>query len=188
MQNKFVYSLIEYRQYTNKKEFNKVVKIRLKRLGYKKNPFYRMVVVKDTTKRDIKNYNLASIKNSDINPVDYFVEVNLFNQKSFPSASNKFIDKFTNSFYDVFGSLEKRILLGKSDFRVIEDAKHQGVIYYANTSLDEVKTAIDNEDFEYMKQYQVCFSTDFLSKQEDTSIKLDINTKFIKIDYCNNFK
>ena len=89
---------------------------------------------KDTTKRDIKNYNLASIKNSDINPVDYFVEVNLFNQKSFPSASNKFIDKFTNSFYDVFSSLEKRILSGKSDFRVIEDAKHQGVIYYANTS------------------------------------------------------
>ena len=31
-----------------------MVKIRLKRLGYKKNPFYRMVVVKDTTKRDAK--------------------------------------------------------------------------------------------------------------------------------------
>ena len=31
-----------------------MVKIRLKRLGYKKNPFYRMVVIKDTTKRDAK--------------------------------------------------------------------------------------------------------------------------------------
>ena len=31
-----------------------MVKIRLKRLGYKKNPFYRVVVVKDTTKRDAK--------------------------------------------------------------------------------------------------------------------------------------
>ena len=31
-----------------------MVKIRLKRLGYKKNPFYRIVVVKDTTKRDAK--------------------------------------------------------------------------------------------------------------------------------------
>ena len=29
-----------------------MVKIRLKRLGYKKNPFYRIVVTKDTTKRD----------------------------------------------------------------------------------------------------------------------------------------
>ena len=29
-----------------------MVKIRLKRLGYKKNPFYRVVVIKDTTKRD----------------------------------------------------------------------------------------------------------------------------------------
>ena len=51
LQNKFVYSLIEYRQYTNKKEFNKVVKIRLKRLGYKKNPVYRIVVLNSTTKR-----------------------------------------------------------------------------------------------------------------------------------------
>ncbi len=31
-----------------------MVKIRLKRLGYKKNPFYRVVVTKDTTKRDAK--------------------------------------------------------------------------------------------------------------------------------------
>ena len=31
-----------------------MVKIRLKRLGYKKNPFYRVVVIKDTTKRDAK--------------------------------------------------------------------------------------------------------------------------------------
>ena len=31
-----------------------MVKIRLKRLGYKKNPFYRIVVIKDTTKRDAK--------------------------------------------------------------------------------------------------------------------------------------
>lgn len=29
-----------------------MVKIRLKRLGYKKNPFYRVVVIKATTKRD----------------------------------------------------------------------------------------------------------------------------------------
>ena len=31
-----------------------MIKIRLKRLGYKKNPFYRVVVIKDTTKRDAK--------------------------------------------------------------------------------------------------------------------------------------
>jgi len=52
LQNKFVYSLIELRQYTNKKEFNKVVKIRLKRLGYKKNPSYRIIVIDSRSKRE----------------------------------------------------------------------------------------------------------------------------------------
>ena len=51
MQNKYVYSLIELRQYT-KKEFNKVVKIRLKRLGYKKNPSYRIIVIDSRSKRE----------------------------------------------------------------------------------------------------------------------------------------
>lgn len=52
LQNKFVYSLIRLRQYTNKKEFNKVVKIRLKRLGYKKNPSYRIIAIDSRCKRE----------------------------------------------------------------------------------------------------------------------------------------
>ena len=52
MQNKYVYSLIKLRQYTNKKEFNKVVKIRLKRLGYKKNPSYRIIAIDSRCKRE----------------------------------------------------------------------------------------------------------------------------------------
>ncbi len=52
MQNKYVYSFIELRQYENKKEFNKVVKIRLKRLGYKKNPSYRIIAIDSRSKRE----------------------------------------------------------------------------------------------------------------------------------------
>lgn len=51
LQNKYVYCLIELRQYT-KKEFIKVVKIRLKRLGYKKNPSYRIIVIDSRCKRE----------------------------------------------------------------------------------------------------------------------------------------
>ena len=51
LQNKYVYSLIEIDR-INKKEFNKVVKIRLKRLGYKKNPSYRIIVIDSRSKRE----------------------------------------------------------------------------------------------------------------------------------------
>jgi len=43
--------LIELRQQINK-EFNKVVKIRLKRLGYKKNPSYRIIAIDSRSKRE----------------------------------------------------------------------------------------------------------------------------------------
>lgn len=51
MQNKYVYCLIVLEKYTIK-EYIKVVKIRLKRLGYKKNPSYRIVVIDSRSKRE----------------------------------------------------------------------------------------------------------------------------------------
>ena len=51
LQNKYVYSFIILYRLLNK-EFNKVVKIRLKRLGYKKNPSYRIVVIDNRSKRE----------------------------------------------------------------------------------------------------------------------------------------
>lgn len=38
--------------FITQRRYNRMVKIKLKRLGYKKNPFYRIVVINATTKRE----------------------------------------------------------------------------------------------------------------------------------------
>jgi len=44
--------LIESRQYYKQKELNKVIRLRLKRLGYKKNPSYRIIAIDGRAKRE----------------------------------------------------------------------------------------------------------------------------------------
>ena len=44
--------MFDYSKKVQKKEFNKVVKLRLKRLGYKKNPSYRIIAIDSRAKRE----------------------------------------------------------------------------------------------------------------------------------------
>lgn len=49
---KYLCLLFDSIKTVHKKEFNKVVKIRLKRLGYKKNPSYRIIAIDSRSKRE----------------------------------------------------------------------------------------------------------------------------------------
>ena len=44
--------MIYYKTVLKQKEFDKVIKLRLKRLGYKKNPSYRIIAIDSRSKRE----------------------------------------------------------------------------------------------------------------------------------------
>ena len=158
------------------------------------NKKFNLILYYYEKKDSLSRYSLSDLKNSDFKSTYERIKINIFNNNFNRPLSNEYLINFNTSVETFFRNYEDVISFDNKThtydkgYRIINNVHDESKLYFVNTSLDDIKVAMDNFNYVYLKPYQVCYSTNNLSKQEDFTKLLDVKTNEVIIDYCNNFK